>query len=167
MSTPVSSAHGFVPTNIAVFYQIAQESIAKVREDIAANRRPKPNGEPGFILTLDPERKGYKASFVTIVFCGFFIESALHILIARKCGVAVAKAADHKSYEEKMKLLGCTDPAIFDLCKRFRVARREIVHEKAFIDNDKFLTAQDEAESAILLVNRIVAALDLDKKFHL
>jgi len=160
-------APAFISTNASVFYQIAQESIAKVREDMALNRRPKPNGEPGFILTPDPERKGFKASFVAIVFSGFFIESALHILIARKCGVAIAKAAAHKSYEEKLKLLGCTDHALFELCKRFRIARREIVHEKAFIDNDRFLTAQDEAESAILLVNRIIEALDLSKKFHL
>ncbi len=104
---------------------------------------------------------------MAIVFCGIFIESALHILIARKRGVAIAKAADHKCYEEKLRLLDCVDKGLFDLCKRYNDARREIVHEKAFQDNDRFLTAQDEAESAITLVARIVDIFDLHSVFRL
>jgi hypothetical protein len=158
-------ASEFAPTNIRVFWQIAQESIAAVRADLAANRRPKSNGEPGFIITFDPDRKGFKAAFVAIVFSGIFIESALHILIARSLGVAAAESGDRKSYEEKLELLGCTDADLVDRCKEYRKARKAIVHEKAFFDDGTVRTAQDEAEKAIALVELIVDRFNLAGSF--
>jgi hypothetical protein len=152
---------GYAPTNIRVFYQIAQESIAAVRADLAANRRPKPNGEPGFIIRWDPDRKGFKTAFVAIVFSGIFIESALHILIAQRLGVGTAESEDRKTYEEKLELLGCTDADLVGRCMEYRNSRKAIVHEKAFLDDDTFCTAQDEAEKAIALVDLIVNRFSL------
>jgi len=152
----------FVHTNVRVFYKIAQESYKAMAEDLNSHRRPKPNGEPGYIITLDPDQKSFKNAFITIVFCGVFLESLLHLLIVKEKGLEVFKKYDHKPYEEKFCLLGCSDPSIMDLCEKFRVARREVVHEKAYLDDDYFRVAQKEAKIAIELINKVVVHFKLD-----
>jgi hypothetical protein len=156
--SPLSFGH----TNVRVFYRIAQESYEEMNIHLNSNRRPKPNGEPGYIMTFDPEQKSFKNAFITIVFSGIFLESLLHLRIVKKYGLEVFKEYDRKPYEEKIKLLGCSDQSIIELCKKYRDARREIVHEKAYLNNDAFLrAAQEEAEIAIELVNKVVAYFKL------
>lgn len=153
----------FVHTNVRVFYKIAQESYEAMKEHFNSHTRPKPNGEPGYIFTLDPEQKSFKSAFITIVFCGVFLEALLHILIVKQHGLKVFKKYDPKTYEEKLRLLGCSEPSITDLCKKYRDARREVVHEKAYLDNDYVLrVAQKEAEIAIELINKVVAYFKLE-----
>ncbi len=152
----------FIHTNVRVFYKIAQESYEAMNEHFRSHTRPKPNGEPGYIFTLDPEQKSFKNAFITIVFCGVFLESLLHLRIVKQYGLEVFEKYDHKPYEEKLKLLGCSDQSITDLCKKYRDARKEVVHEKAYLNNDYFRAAQKEAEVAIELINKVVAYFKLE-----
>jgi len=151
----------FVHTNVRVFYKIAQESYEEMTIHLNSNRRPNPDGKPDYIITFDPERKSFKNAFITIVFSGIFLESLLHLRIVKKYGLEVFKEYDRKPYEEKIKLLGCSDLSIIELCKKYRDLRREIVHEKAYLDNDSFRAAQEDAEIAIKLINKVVAYFEL------
>jgi hypothetical protein len=48
--------HSFVHTNIRVFYHIAQEAYMAMDKDLNSSRRPKPNNEPGWVITYDPDQ---------------------------------------------------------------------------------------------------------------
>ncbi len=152
----------FIHSNVHIFYKIAQESHTAMTSNLDKHRTPKPDG--GFIIKLDPDQKSFKKAFITIVFSGIFLESVLHILIVQRKGVDTYKKYDRKSYEEKLKLLGCNDQRILGQCKHLREVRREIVHEKAYINTDSFLIAQKEADAAIEVVNNIVSYFDLKIK---
>ena len=53
-------------TNAHIYRAIAEEALAEaVRLDTAA-KLPKPDGSPGFVIQLDPERKSFKKSLVAI-----------------------------------------------------------------------------------------------------
>ena len=154
-------------TSIRYFYQIAQEAIAFVQEDLRARIRPKPDGQPGAGILWDPEQRGFKTSFVAIVFSGMFIEAALHQLIASRKGIEEAKRTDKWTYEKKLGLLGCSDTSLFLLCKEYSAARREIVHEKAYLEDGSLRIAQREAERAFELVEKIIELFDLRTKLSL
>ncbi len=149
--------NSFIQTNIHVFYNIAHEAYVAMTDDLNASRKPKPGGEPGYIIKFDPEQKSFKNAFITIVFCGIFLESLLHLQIVKQKGLKVFKNCDkNKNYEEKLQLLGCNDPSILERCKHYRAARREIVHEKAHLNNDSFKVAQKEAAFAMDLIKEII-----------
>jgi hypothetical protein len=162
MSEPNQSS--FVETNYRVFYSIAQESHAAMKRFENQYTKPKRDGTLGNINIIDPEQKSFKHAFITIVFCGIFIESVLHLLIVREKGLDVFNKYDWKSYEDKLQLLGCDDHQILDLCSQFREARKEVIHEKAFINSDNFRIAQKEADVAIELVNKIVTFFELKQR---
>ena len=155
--------NSFIHTNVRVFYKIAQEAYVMMSEDINSRRRKKPGNEPGYIITYDPNQTSFKNAFIVIVFSGVFLESILHLLIVKQKGIKAFEENDRKlNYESKFKLLGCDDESIMDLCKNFRAARREVVHEKAHLDSESFRNAQKEAKSAIELVNKVVAYFNLE-----
>lgn len=156
-----SNQNDFVHTNVRVFYEVAQASYEIMRKELDLHRKPKPNGEPGWIITWNPDHKCFKKALVTIVFCGVWLESILHLLIVKNKGIESFKKNDRKTYGHKLKLLGCSDDSILKLCERLRKARIEIVHEKAYLDNKSLLAAQTEAESAIELVNKVVVFFKL------
>jgi len=149
-------------TNTRIFYSIAKESLAEMDVHFNADRRPKPNNEPGWIITFDPDQKSFKSALITIVFCGIFLEAILHLLIVKHNGIEIYKQYDHKTYEDKLKLLGCDDETIMKLCEHFRNARREIVHEKAHLDQKSLRIAQDEAKKSMELIDKVVAYFKLD-----
>lgn len=95
----------FVHTNVRVFYKIAQESYAAMNKFLNMYRRPKPNGEPGYINTLDPDQKSFKHAFITIIFCSVFLESILHLLIVKQKGLKVFDEYDFNPYKDKLQLL--------------------------------------------------------------
>jgi len=130
-----------------------------MRDDMAGRVRPKPDGEPGSIITYDPERKSFKNAFVTIVFCGVYLESLLHLLIVKRFGTEIYEQYDRRSYEDKLRLLGCTDEVILEGCRHYRDARRDVVHEKAHMDRNNIRIAQDEAKLAMALIDKISADL--------
>ncbi len=147
--------NSIIHTNIHVFYNIAHEAYAAMTDDLNESRKPKPDGKPGYIMKFDPEQKSFKNAFITIIFCGIFLESLLHLLIVKKKGLDVFNEYDRKPYEKKLKLLGCNDQSILGKCKHYRDARREIVHEKAHLDDDSFRVAQNEAAFAMELIKEI------------
>lgn len=144
-----------VSTNVSTFYRIAQEAYAEMSVQQALHTRPKPNGESGNILTYDPDQKSFKSAFIALVFSGVCLEALLHLLIVAHKDLQAFKDYDHKTYEDKLELLGCDDEEILKLCKHFRAARREVVHEKAHLDQETWRVAQREAVAAIDLVNKV------------
>lgn len=127
-----------------------------MNRQLSSSKRPKPNREPGYIVMYDPYQKSLKNAFVAIVFSGICLEALLHLEFVRHKGLkAYTQKIDRCTYEEKLKQLGCNDEEIFKLCKDFRSARREVVHEKAHLDDKSFRIAQKEAVLAIALVDRV------------
>jgi phage terminase large subunit-like protein len=67
-------------TNVDVYFAIAEEALAESERLEKLARRPKPDGEPGVIVTYDPERKSFKNSLVAIVFAGMYLDALFYIL---------------------------------------------------------------------------------------
>lgn len=157
-----SNQSDILKLNVRVFYKIAIESYRAMKEDLDSSRKPKPNGKPGWIITYDPEQKSFKAALVAIVFCGIFLESVLHLLIVNRKGIEVFKSYDRKKYEDKLRLLDCREQSILDLCENYRQIRHEIVHEKAYLDQNSIRFAQKEAEAAVNMIEKIVDFFKLE-----
>ena len=149
-------------TNAKVFFSIAKESFDSMEADEKRNKRPKPNGEPGHILTSDPNQRGFKNALICIVFCGTFLEALFHLLIVARFGESGYKKHDRDTYEKKLELLGCKDQVLMDACKHFRDCRKEIVHEKAHFIQNKFRIAQDEARTSMKLLESICQFFDAE-----
>ena len=145
----------YIFSNARVFYAIAREAFETMKELDAKYIRPKPDGQPGFIKTIDPEQKSFKNAFVCVVFCGVYTDAILHVLIGRKFGTEKCKELDRKTYEFKLGELGCNDESIIKDAEKYRLSRKEVVHEKAMLDQNDLKTAQDEAAFAFDLVERI------------
>ena len=88
-----------------------------------------------------------------------WLEALLHLLIVRDHGEAKFREIDYKPYEEKLRLVGIDDNSILEAAARFRIARKVLVHEKAYFDTEVTKTAQDEARNAYQLLLAIDAAL--------
>jgi len=151
-------------SNIDVYFAIASEAVAEAERLENAARRPKPDGEPGFIITYDPEKKSFKASLIAIVFAGMYLESLFYLNGAKRFGRGKYNKKLDKmlSYEEKLGLFGITDQTILTEAKHFRKMRRELVHEKAVrvseLTADK-IRLEDEAKKALSFVRKVGAAL--------
>ena len=137
-----------VITNIGIYKAIADEAHQEIVQLMESGRRPKPDGSAGWIKTFDPNQTSFKQSMVSIVFTGMWLEALMHLLIVKKYGNDEFKKYDFKTYEEKLKLLGCMDEKLLHRVSRFRGIRKSLVHEKAFFDEDGIKKAQDEAENA-------------------
>jgi hypothetical protein len=156
------NSESFGSTNIRIFYSIAKESYEEMVMEVNSNRRSKPNGENGWIISYDPERKCFKNALITIIFCSIFLESLLHQLIVNRKGLKICKDNDNKTYEEKLKILDCEDQEIIDLSGRLRSVRKEIVHEKAYFNQKKFCVAQDEATMAIEFIDKLIEYFEIE-----
>jgi hypothetical protein len=132
-----------------------------MNEQVSLARRPKPNGEPGWVITHDPLQSSFKNSMITLVFCGVCLESLFHLLIVERKGLDVYKKYDRKMFEDKLKLLGWEDESVAKMCRRYVAARKEIVHEKAYEQNKKILTGQDEAKAAYELLEKVLDHFDI------
>lgn len=119
-----------------------------MHELMDAGRRPKPDGSDGWIITFDPFQNSLKQSMIAIVFTGMWFEALMHLLIVRAYGEQKFKEYDFKSYEEKLRLVGCSDQEVIDRATRFRMTRKALVHEKAHFDDGEIRKAQDEADNA-------------------
>lgn len=144
-----------VISNIAIYKAIADEAYAHMVAAMEAGRRPKPDGSPGWVLTLDPDRTSFKQAMISIVFIGMWLEALMHLLIVRRHGEDVFKKYNYRLYEDKLKLLGCRDQGILERVGRFRMARKELVHEKAYLDDGEIRRAQEEAENAHQLLTAV------------
>ncbi len=96
---------------------------------------------------------------VVIVFTGMWLEALLHLLIVRNHGKEMFRKFDFKPYEEKIRLIGIDDDSILEAAARLRIARKELIHEKAHFNTGEMQTAQDEAHNAYQLLLAIDTAL--------
>lgn len=137
-----------VISNVSAFKAIAVSAYTEMCELTSSGRRPKNDGSFGWIITFDLEQKSFKLAMITIVFTGMWLEAFLHLLIVKNHGVAKFKEYDRKSYADKIQLLGCFKPTIIEAATIFQKCRKELVHEKAYLDSGEIRKAQDEAENA-------------------
>jgi hypothetical protein len=144
-----------VITNIKTYKAIADEAHAQMNAAMEAGRRPKPDGSPGWIFTLDPDRTSFKQAMISIVFTGMWLEALMHLLIVSRYGEDVFKKYDRQTYEQKLELLDCKDQNILESAARFRRTRKELVHEKAYQDDSEIRRAQKEAENAHALLTAV------------
>lgn len=146
-------------SNANVYLAIAEEALAESKRLDEAARIPRPDGQPGFVVTYDPEHMSFKQSLIAIVFAGIYLEALLYMVGVGQLGKDEYMKIDRKHYEEKLQALGVTDIETLATCKRFREARNDLVHEKAIeplaIDGTAFRTAQREAEIAVSVVRSI------------
>jgi hypothetical protein len=160
-TVPAGKPPQFISTNHRIFYAIARQAFETMTELDAKLIRPRSDGQPGYVKTLDPEQRSFKDAFICIVFCGVYLDALLHLRISRKLGIEKSKELDRKTYEVKLKKLGFRDKAILSDVRKFRLARNEVVHEKAFLNADDLKVAQDEATFAFDLVERIRASFGI------
>jgi rhamnose utilization protein RhaD (predicted bifunctional aldolase and dehydrogenase) len=149
-----------IHTNYSIFYEIALDAYENMVADLKKNIAPKPDASPGFIKTIDWAQTSFKNAFIIITFCGSFLEAFLHILIVKKHGLSTYNKNDKKNYEDKLKLLGCNCKSLFDQSKRFRLNRREVMHEKAYKETTDFKIAQDVAQETMNFVQDVIDYLD-------
>lgn len=147
-------------TNVDACLEIAEEALAEAERLDQIARTPKPNGEPGFIIQYDRERKSFKNSLIAIAFAGIYFEALLYIAGTKRYGkTTYERKYDRKTYEEKLQLLGIVDTRLLEQAAVFRKRRSELVHEKAVeiseVTAAAMHTAQDEAKRAIALVREI------------
>jgi hypothetical protein len=128
-------------TNLDVYLAIAEEALVECERLEKESRTPKPDGEPGFIVKYDPERKSFKNGLIAITFAGIFLEAYFYIVGVSRFGrTEYNKTHDRKTYEQKLILFGISDPALLARCGHFREMRKDVVHEKAAetLDVDNF-----------------------------
>lgn len=153
-------------SNVGIYAAIAEEAFARMQEATATNRRPKPDGSPGFVITFDPCSPSFKDAMVATVFAYMFLEGACWIANLRREGAAKAKREDSKSdLEIRLRNLGADD-ALVGRAKKLREDRRQLVHEKAIelsaIGSGPWIKAQDLATEAIGVMRDVIALLGSD-----
>ena len=146
-------------TNVSIYGAIAIEAFEAMQELVESGRRLKEDGSPGWILQFDPNQKSFKQAMVAIVFTGMWLEALLPLLIVRDHGEEKFREIDFKPYEEKLRFIGIDDNSILEAAARFRIARKELVHEKAHFDTGETKKAQDEARNAYQFLLAIDTAL--------
>lgn len=151
-----------VITNVSIYAGIAEEACTRMRESLANNRHPKPDGARGFVLTWDPTSSSFKDAMIVVVFSYMFIEAACFVANMRREGRVRAISEDRKDPEIRLRNLGA-DSVLVDRVKTYREMRRKLVHEKAVelsaIGSEQRIKAQDFAEEAIALMRDVSALL--------
>ncbi len=84
-----------------------------------------------------------------------WLEALMHLRITKNYGKEKFNEYDFKSYEEKLKLLGIEDAELLKSVTRFRKARKNLVHEKAHLDDGEVQFAQREADNARNIISEI------------
>ena len=151
-------------SNANVYLAIAEEALAESKKLDEASQKPRPDGEPGIVKTLDPERTSFKQSLIAMVFAGIYLDALLYIVGTDILGKDKYKKIEFRRYEKKLRTLGITDTETLTTCKRFREARNDLVHEKAIalhtrVDKATFRTAQREAKIGVSFVRSIASLL--------
>jgi len=150
-------------TNSHIYRAIAEEAYAEAKRLEEEARVPKPDGSPGYVISLDPSRSSYKQSLIAIAFSGVYLESLLFLKGTQRMGKRWNQIFDKKTYEEKLMELGATEELLIQAAKRLRISRKELVHEKASPVGELALGstywAQTEAAAAIECIRKASLAL--------
>lgn len=146
-------------SNHLVYLDIARESLAKSQRYSKRQRAELAGGRT--LIKYDQRQRSFKQALIAIAFSGIHLEALLHLEGSRRLGVKEYEKIDGKTYEDKLKRLGFTEPELIADCKRFRESRRDLIHEKAFHprSSQNLRTAQTEAAHAVALIDRIRALL--------
>ena len=83
-----------VHSNLSVYIAIAEEAAVESARLLEAGRTPKPDGEPGHIISLDPERRSFKQSLIAVAFAGMYLESLLGLVGNARLGKALYNKQD-------------------------------------------------------------------------
>lgn len=120
-------------TNLKIYLAIAEEALAESTRQLEAHRTPKPDGQPGYILTSDPERKSFKQSLIAIAFSGIYLDALLSVTGRARFGKAFYDEKIDRcfTYEGKLRLLGIVDEGDLVRCTRLRENRNDLIHEKS------------------------------------
>ena len=149
-------------TNVSIYLAIAEQALFEAQRLETEARRPRPDGKPGFVVTLDPDRKSFKQSLIAVAFAGMFLEALLYQAGVQRFGKAEYMKLDRKrgtTYEGKLVALGVTDQELLATCKRVRQARNDLMHERAVeihgIKDVPVRWAQEEAKVAVTFVKSV------------
>src|SRR4051812_10615880 len=105
-------------TNIGVYFAIAEEALQRSQELERRERQPKPHGEPGLVISFDPERVSFKQSLIAIVFAGIYLEALLDMEARKRFSGTMLRRFDRNlNYEKKLEALGITDHLVIAACK--------------------------------------------------
>lgn len=126
-----------------------------MKELETSHRSPKSDGSEGWVYKYDTDQKMLKYAMITIVFTGMWLEAFLHHKIVEKYSKEKFHEYDYRPYEDKLKLLNISDTSIENNVKRFRNCRKELVHEKSYLDSGEIRIAEKEAENAYGLLQSI------------
>lgn len=119
-------------TNLETYLAIAEEAFSDVERLNVEECTPREDGQPGFVLKYDPEKRSFKKSLVAIAFYGIYLDALLYIVGTKHLGKSGYKKLEGKPYQDRLMALGITDPTLLASCKHFRDARNDMVHENAF-----------------------------------
>jgi hypothetical protein len=160
-----------VISNDRTFLEIARDAHRSSKEAEAQHRRPNPSGT-GSIITFDPDRESFKHSLIAIAFVGAFLDAILYwagrdILGKSQYEKRVTEVSSR--YEHQLAVLfaklGIEDDQLVADSKRFREARKEVMHEKAIpveeLGKKGVRLAQKEAANALSVANRVVERLGI------
>jgi hypothetical protein len=157
-------------TNLKTFLSIAKESQSKSKIE----RKPIPNSTGRFVISGNPG--SFKNALICIAFVGIYLDEFLYIQGLGKVDWSnmpkkFLKCFEKMTYEEKLEVLGIDDKKLLEDCKKFRESRNDLIHEKPVIWESTGIpvpsqkipigTAQEDAEKAILLIDRVHNALSL------
>jgi hypothetical protein len=151
-------------SNIKAFFDIIRINYRLMNDDIKKRVKVKEDGSSGNIIVFDYDQKSFKSALIIVVFVGIFIEAVLHILLVQKLGLSgYTKKIDHTEMKEKIKILGCENKNIWELCDQYIIARKELVHEKAYTEKDQHLIAQDEARKSVELMCLLIKEFKIEE----
>lgn len=149
-------------SNLEAFLSIAREAHEEMKRLVEEGRIPKPDGSPGYVVTLDPEQRSFKQALIATAFAGMYFE-ALTYFVARRQSKAKAERVDHAGYRGKLLALGVTDEALLIAAESFRHDRNDLIHEKAMPAEDmnwaEVRFAQSCADRAMEFVAAVQKAL--------
>lgn len=147
-------------SNRKIYLNIAEEALAELERLTDQGRMPMSNGQQGYIVKYDPERKSFKQGFIAIVFSCLYLEALIFAVGAKRYGRSVwNKKYDGLKYEEKLPHLGVSDADLISESKYLRELRKDIIHEKVaelgFHELGTARFAQKEAKRAVNFVLKI------------
>lgn len=159
-------------SNLSVYRSIAEEANAQAQLLWDRARTPKPDGSAGFTIAFYPSRRSLKQSLITIAFSAIYFEALLYLVGTQKMGATWNDEWDRKkSYEQKLKELGINDEDFLKSAERLRKSRKDLMHEKAVLDQSshgeigkdiasaELRFAQEEAAFAIAFISQITTRL--------
>lgn len=150
-------------SNLNVFFEIATDSLHEAEVALNMNRQPKDNG--GYILTYDQQRKSFKSSLISIAFSGAYLDLHVRLVYVNRNKKSPPRDWDRSINEEKLKTLGIDDSKILTTCKRLRLARNDVLHEKPLVKGESSTvtgSAQDIAKQWFSLIEEIRTLLPLE-----